>query len=264
MSLHKGDILVEGPISFSEKTDGSGNTIRTFIGTEAQIRSTQINLRALGWETTVEQLGQGLAWKLTATFAFSLLNQNEGQEPEPEALWTVQGLASEQNIMESDIFLVQGMSTETKELILKAVKNPGKGYPIFGLNNTTQDERAKAKVLFNLMTLGADHKRLNTVAVSRTIQVSRRYISTWSNANVNKVLSKSALISSTSMPAWVSVLIPESQYQVNIGKTGLEAIYINRGYLMEHPSYHNVADSKVEISQSWLYGDWVFEYYTFV
>lgn len=250
-----GSTLTEGPTSWNQKEDNSGTTTRNFSSNnQSEIVAKANELRALGYAVQVDQ---GPPWTLTATLAYVTIDNNP--EPTPEPQWNIQASAGEQNIMESDIDIVKTLSIETKEKLLLAIKNPGKNYPHYA-TNASDTEKANAEKLYKYMTIGADSKRFNTVTVSRTITVSRRYVSDWDLVNVNKVLSKETLVGATNMPQWVYILLPDSAQDVEQSP----GVIVNKGYLQEHPTYQNVANNQVQISQQWVYNSWLKDYYPFV
>jgi hypothetical protein len=250
-----GQTLTEGPASYTYKEDGSGTTTRTFTGTEDEIRNITSQLHTAGYATQTEQ---GPPWKVIGTLSYNIMV--DGSEAEPEAIWNIQGSEGERSILEcSDLEFIQNIHSDTKEKMLIALKNPGKNLPLY-LPTVSSDEKIAADQIYIYMKVGADSRRFNTVTVSRSITVSRRYVSTWDLTNVNKVLSKNSLVSSTNMPNWVQVLIPNSEVRVKVA----DNIFVNRGYLQGYPNYQSVANNQVQISQAWVFNDWIEFYYQFV
>jgi len=252
----RGNTLVEGPVTYNNKADGSGTTTRNFAGTEAEIRALEITYRTSGYDTVVEE---GSPWKLTATLSYSLLTNQLGQEPEPFPQWSVVPNAQEQNILESDVLLSRIIKPANKARILAALKNPDRPGTMFDADDN-EEQRVATRVMHALMSLGADKKRLTTISVSRTITVSKTYVSTWDLQHDGKVLSKGTLVAMTAMPNWVQILLPESVHAKQLSTD----VYINKGYLQETPSYQNISNNQVQISQTWIYNDWMLEYYTWV
>jgi len=251
--IQKGDTLVESAIQYTTKVDGSGNTTRTFIGTEAEIRALQPLYRYSGYDTQVDQ---GPPWKLTATLAYSLLTNQQGQEPEPEAQWTLQNNSGEQDIMEADIWVSNKCSNTTKKAIRNHIANPGKNIPYI-LPGQSEDEKNAATLLANFILIGADKRHSNTLTVARSITVSKNYVTNWSFEHANKVWSKQTLINNTNCPWWVQILLPESTHAFHQAP----GVYVNKGYLAGYPNYQTVAGNKVQISQDWIYNYWIDEYY---
>lgn len=254
MTIQRGQTtVVEGASSYTSNSDGSGTSTRTFTGTGDDITLLANQLVLQGYTTQIEQ---GTPWKLTATLSYNLIVGGNPQT-EPENIWSITSHAGEQNILESDIPLVTGLTTEIKDNILFNLKNPKQKIPLYS-PSTPNDIRTKATTLFTIMQTGADAKRYIAKSVSRTITVPKSYISTWNLANEGSVLSKNALISTTNMPLWVQVLLPES------GETVSNGIALYKGYLEEGANRQGVADDQVQISQTWVFNTWVAAYYTVV
>jgi hypothetical protein len=244
--------VIEQPASYTQKEDGSGTTTRTFTApTEALIATQNATLRSQGYATNISQ-GPGAGWTITATLAYNILT-NPDVEPEPVPVWNFKGNAGEQNIMDTNLPCVTTLSAVTKERILQSLKNPGKNIPLIGVGSWS-DELESATLLYNAMRLGADSRRFNTVTLSRTITVSQRYVCTWDLDMVGKVLSTSTLISSKDVPEWVSILlsIQPSSY---IDKGNYIQAY--SGWLEEMPTYSQVANNQVQISQEWVWNEWI-------
>jgi hypothetical protein len=255
--MRYGPTLVEGPISYT--SGESGATIRRFSGTQAEIENLAVTLTSQGYVANVDE---GQEWSLVATLNY---NSQQDEQTEPAAKWSVVSTPSEQNILESDIDLVKYLSAQTKESILLALKNPGKGYPLYS-TTASERERIAAYLMYNYMLIGADSRRINLKSVTRTIIVSDKYVNKWTLQDENKVLSKSYLISKTGMPLWVQTQIPETQMNFLRNSTTTPPapppdIYVNKAYLETGLQSDNVPNNQVQISQTWIYNDWLFDYY---
>lgn len=251
--IQYGSTLVEQPAKFTENSDGSGTTVYSYVGSQAQIIGKYQQLKAQDFYTFTFE--GGLTWTMDASLPYNALAYSS--EPEPEPQWNIEGNAGEQNILESNISIVTTLGTDTKERILQALKNPNKNIPLVA--PTSGSQLTNATKVYNYMKIGADSKRFNTVTVTRQITVSRRYVSSWDLRYVGTVLSKLSLANTTNMPSWVQVLLPNSAY-IDKGN-GITAF---AGFLEEHPKYQNVANNKVQISQAWIYNEWISDYYTIV
>ena len=241
--------IVEGPSTFTSNSDGSGTTVRTFSGLQADILALELNLRAVGYSTEVTQ---ATPWTMRATLA---MNINNGPvETEPRSTWTVQASTGEGNLLESGIPFIAELSTDTKERILLSVKNPAKGIPLTSPEHSS--ELTDARKVATLLKIGVDSIRQNQVTVSRTITVSKRYVCTWSFTEQNKVLSKNSLVTLFNVPQWVQVLLPESDKKLIHTADGV-TIESTGAYLMDFPNYQNVANDQVQIQQNWHYNHWV-------
>ena len=115
-------------------------------------------------------------------------------------------------------------------------------------------ELPNATLMYNAMRLGADSRRFNTAVVTRTITVSQRYVCSWDLGMVGSVLSTSTLISSKDVPEWIQVLllIQPSEY-IDKGNS----IQAYSGWLEEMPVYQQVANNQVQISQEWVWNEWI-------
>lgn len=246
MSIYIGpDEVLLPQTSYVNNRDGSGTTTFSFaFASESLARSKALTLRSLGYDATAFN-DNGL-WKVDATYGADVDNQTE--EPTPE--WSVEYRTIYKPILESDLYMVQGLTKEMKENIVYNSKNPKSVRPY--AKNITAQQQDYCNRIANLLTIGVEGKPLSLVNVSRTIYVPQNWINRWDLIYNDTILSYGVFVNYANVPAWVSSVLPGTGI-INIDNEGGQAVW---GYLTHPPVYKSAPDSQVAISQEWEYNLW--------
>jgi hypothetical protein len=248
---HGNTTFQEQGVQINSVPGKSSETIRKFRGDEANMRQQATLLFAQGYSTNLTQTQKGELWELVAT-----LSAETSVEPEPQ--WEIIPHTVERNILEcTDRAFIQALTTETKDLIEYAIKNPANhiGLTVDG-QEADPAQFNNAWLVYNLMRAGVEARQEWTVAVRRTITVSRNYSANWSLANNGKVLSKATLVNAYGIPAYISNLLPVGSAAIENAGTNISPIYVFYGYLEQRPTYQSIAGNKIQISQEWLFNRW--------
>ncbi len=244
--------IVEQPTTYTNSLKTGGTTTRTFIGNEVDIVAKKNELLAQGYETSIKQ---GPKWELTANYAFDLSGgQTPGTETEiePQTVWQVSAQAGVQKFIDIQNTYTSQLSPSTFAKIEESLKDPRvKPYDSTDASQTSQNVINIATDIATLKRFGVEGKSIFFPQVSRTITVNTNYVFNWSIENVNKVLSKSSLITLKQVPSYLHNLLPTSGTEASSNASTIVYFY---GYLENFPTYQTVGNNKIQISQTWSFG----------
>src|SRR6266568_1111321 len=244
--------IVQGKVSSNfSRTKGASTTIE-YHGTQNQVISNALVFQSYdGWETTIDNpLSQGGgSWKLTATYPEDLLTGNPST---PAPVWTIEPHALERNVLEcTDRAFIADLTTEIKNRIEYVLKVPTTKTDLFP-SGSTVNQKLHAQTAYNLMRVGVEGRQEFTIAVKRTLIVSRLVNVQWALVNNNRVLSKSFLVSDYFVDNATALFMPQSS-GVTTDTNGIATMF---GYLENRPTRQTLANNKVQLEQQWVYNKW--------
>jgi hypothetical protein len=145
---------------------------------------------------------------------------------------------------------ISNLSTETKNRIEYILKVPTTKTDFTSAADIAQ--RPNAKIAYNLMRIGVEGRQEFTIAVKRTLIVSRLYTPIWSLVNNGYVISRSFLIGNYNVDSSTAVFLPNST-GIQTDANGVDYMY---GYLEQKPTRQTLANNKVQLEQNWIYNKW--------
>jgi hypothetical protein len=223
-----------------------GITQEVWSGKREHILPLYTAYAASGWQV---QLTTGKAvWEMSAT-----LNQDIViGEPDPVPQWEISGHQGQQNVLEcTDRPIISDLNTKAKATIELMLKNPASD-AIYAADADTDNIYNSMKTVYDLMATGVEGKQIWSPVVSRTITVNSQYVANWTTNAVGSVLTKPQVVGYYGVPYWVENLMPNST-NINTDTNGVTTMW---GYLEQYPTYRNVGNNKVQISQQWVYNKW--------
>lgn len=250
---------VEQPIQLEATHRNGGSTVRTWVYPNpsndlapALALARYNNMYVGGWDV---KMSGGSQWTVTATLGYDI---NAAGSSMPESTWEIGGTPVDQNLFESSINIVTGLSTTTKTLIEARLKAPATVAPLTTVAEVSQ--LTNATKVYNLMRAGADSKRIFLPSVKRSVTLNTGFSGlTWTLGNVGNVVSRSNLISLFGVPNLIQPLLDNSAFT-----TDTAGIQTYTGYLVFYPTVSYTGNNKVQVAQEFLYGKWSTDIYTIV
>lgn len=244
--------------TYTNKLGTAGQSTLVYEGPKALVFQEARKLFSFGWQVTSTNNGEGgkdnPIYTLTAVYQADL---SQGGQPsgvtQPDPVWNVGGKAIQQAIFEIDRPLITNLSSDTKEKIEAALKNPNKGLPLVSAANIS--ELPNAQKVYALAQIGIEGKSITANQVKRTITVPNKFVDNWSCVNEGKVFSKTSLINTYQVPYWVqSKLKDNNPQQTPIDNKSNITLMANYGYVEGPTEYQSVGSNTVQVSTEWTYG----------
>jgi len=225
---------VEQPIEYGWSPSRGAYAIRRWRGQQQQIESLVGQLQSDGFEYAVRG---GPVWECTAQFG--------GDPDDPGNLvdqWELLPNLVEKDILESNLAIIDGLTSEQKSK-LRAYAQSGTDDDFNAIAGTD------AVTIATLIRAGVRSVRVHQPALRHTRTVSGKYAAQAAHTNVGRIIAPGSITSLEGVPAGVLFELPTG--------TNLRTdIAMNYGWLKDPPSVQQVAWSRWQISQEWLWGLW--------
>lgn len=257
-----GASIAEGPKEYGWSPSTGDYTIRIFKGTKDEIEVKESELKMAGYEYTKTE---GPIYTLKAKIKQEI---NDSGTPEPEIpIPTFQVISNrtEKDVLLSDAPVSLYTRPEAKRLIMEAVKNNEPPSFLTGSYNAgifaTANEKNVVAKLYMEYVAGANTYTSYVPTLRKTYQCSNTYVINDSIANVNRLYSRSSLISIENVPITIQGLLPNTGFNVDkvappFGLTNTVAIETYWGYLKSHPDYDQVGRNTWQVTVDYNYGQW--------
>ncbi len=233
-------------------TRQSGYAFGSVVGVIPEVLGNYlINLRASGWNTSVENSGTGNKWLYSAEYPADLtLDPYETWIPDP--VWEVEVQAVEKNLLEcTELPFMSNLSAPMVAAIEVAVKNGLNYIPIQDPSLVSQ--LPNALTAFHLKQIGVEGMEYFRKSIKRTLTCSNKYNPNWLETYDNKILSKQLLVSYYNVPQNKAVLLPEGDTTIQTDANNLSTF---QGYQQIPAMAVSVPPNKTQYIQTWIFNKW--------
>lgn len=246
-------------VIYKAKIGTAGSTQLSYLGPKAIALQQAFNLFLAGWDVTTSSTGEGgdanPVYQIDATYQADL--SQAGNLPsgatQPEPVWEVGKVSIQQSLFEIDRPIFTNLSSDTKEKIEKALKNPSLNLPLTSAANI--GELPNAMKVYALAQIGVEGKTFNARTVKRTITVPNKFSDNWTSGNEGKVFAQPSLISTYRVPFWIIPKLPDHSPRLTpIDNKTNATLFATYGYLEDGTDYSSVGSNMVQVSTTWTYG----------
>jgi hypothetical protein len=261
------EAYVAGRVSGKWDATTGGDSKIDLKGTQAQIMEIANWCQEFGYPY---EFKGGAVWTITVAFPLDVVTNNVDDEPDPVPRWELDWHPFEPNIMTlKDTPLVSVLSTQTKNNIEKALKNPGMKWQVASGNESAF---VQAGIVHDLKQIGVDGKVKFRPILKRTIICSNAFNPEWGIDTSGEIFTTAELINTygqgegiRAMPQGILQRLPTSITMYNSDGTVAhptdyfmtsDGIVVFVGWLEYPPRQQTINVYKQEVSQQWVFDAW--------
>jgi hypothetical protein len=240
-----------------DRTRGA-QTIRSYSGTQDQIRALELQFQFAGWSTDVKQ---GPVWSLDATWGLDDRSGSSGGGEEPVDTWELFANATEKDLFQTNLPGIVNMPNIDKHFCRSVMDGKidvthwdysDTAHTPVWLGDSTQ--QGLADQIFRGLCSGMKSRRVNVPTLRHTKTASRGYEFTAALSGVDEIFSSTALALAETLPVPIyrNMIDPPASNPA----TRTDGIIVCYGWHKHYPQIQISAMAKSQIIVEWEYGEW--------